>query len=219
MATRNYVTKLYMKQSLPFPLQAIRRYVDLQSGMPVLRRKCTNGNVHLLSQTAKMSQAVHIKHQPRQKQKHFHPIFMTRVCFIITGQLRYHFLLQQKFQSAHTTADCTAILCQHNCSTAMTNSASAESKAASSPLSLGSRHQCRGGEPPSSIQRDRCFPQQTCHRLKMSSHAASHQAVTQVTCMVHCSPRVTRKNKPCKSSRIPRKDWRSDCWYMRENSG
>ena len=126
MATRNYIMKLCIKQSLPFPPQAICRCVDLQSSMPVLRRKCTNSNVHLQSQTAKTSQVGHIKHWPRQKQKHFHPIFMTRVCFILTGQLRYHFLLQRKFQSDHTTADCTTILSQHNCSIITTNGARAE---------------------------------------------------------------------------------------------
>lgn len=146
MATRNYIMKLYIKQSLPFSLQAICSCVALQSSMPVLRRKCRNGNVHLQSQTAKMSQVVYIKHWPRQKQKHFHPVFMTRVCSIITGQLLYHFLLQWKFQADHTTADGTTILFQPNCRTITTNGARADSKAASSPLSLCNRHWCWEGD-------------------------------------------------------------------------
>lgn len=101
---------------------------------------------------------------------------------------------------------------------------------ASSPLSLCSRHwmpvrralwaRCTA---------HRCCPQQTHHQLKTSSHAASCQLVTWVTnphprpagetCRVWRSRWGTRKNRPHKRSRIPRKDWRSDCWYTRENSG
>lgn len=61
-----------------------------------------------------------------QKQKHFHPIFMPRVCFMVTGQLHYSFFLQQNFQSNHTTAACTAMLSQRNCGTMRTDGARAD---------------------------------------------------------------------------------------------
>lgn len=107
MATRNYILKLCIKQSLPFPPQAICRWADLQSSMPGPRRKCTNSNVHVQSEAARTQPAVHIKHRTH-KQKHLHPVFMARVCFTSAGQLPHSFLLQ----TGRTTA-----LSQHHCST------------------------------------------------------------------------------------------------------
>lgn len=130
MATRNCIMKHCIKQPLPFSLQAICSCVDLQSNMPGLRIKCTNNNVHLQSQTVKTSQVVHMTHWPSQKQKHFDPIFMTRVCFTITGQLWCNFFLQQKFQSVSIST-----LSSSNCSTIRMHSAK-EGSDESPPISL-----------------------------------------------------------------------------------
>lgn len=91
-----------------FPSPSRLQMCGVRSAVPLLRRKRTKSPVHLHSQTATRAQAVPIEHQPRHQQKRFRPIFMARVCFIIPAQLHY-LLLQWKFQSDHTSADCTAV--------------------------------------------------------------------------------------------------------------
>lgn len=204
MATRNCIMKHCIKQPLPFSLQAICSCVDLQSNMPGLRIKCTNNNVHLQSQTVKTSQVVHMTHWPSQKQKHFDPIFMMRVCFTITGQLWCNFFLQQKFQSVSISTLSSATAAQLGCIVPKR-----------AVMSLLPSPSCQGWG-------------QT-YQPKPSSHAASHQVAAWVTrlhpmpareaCMVWGSPWITaaRKNKPWKRCRIPGKELQSEFWYNREN--